>query len=559
MLWCACVAFGVVQHVPWSDEAQAWMLAGGVSWKTLFVHSLHYEGTGGLWHAFLKVLQFLHVSFDGMRWIVAAIQAAAVAVLLRFAPFPRLVRWLLPFTFFLLYQDAVVARSYCLFAILAFPAAALLRSARPRPLLLVLLLGPMANLSVHAALVSGGMALAALFHWRGRLLRSIPAVALLLVFWAGAIATMLPAADIDYAAGNNIQRSIAKIEHQVGIHKTGPASLVHQPMANLPMGPVPVHERHGIHSFLNKLIHTLAVITYPLSVYRPLALLLVLLVILQAATGRRAPNAAPLAVHGAATFPGGPLGIAGLMPYLLMVVVFTSLYLAPRHAGMVLTGFVTTLWLTWPRATEAFAGTARRPGFSLLLERTTTVLLVLTCAVQITWSFHALRSEHKSPYSPGKLTADYLKSRGVGAAGSGLPIAGFYYNSISPLLYFDHNIYFNQPPHRYWYWSTMMRTYGTVQEALAKHPAFIIMGGFENGHDAEITRDWQPVTPPAPGITLNDWFSITGYFEQNGYHATHVFCGRSWMRSTYAELLCDTVLEPAKANLQPSDASSVTP
>ena len=534
LLWYACVAFAVAHHVPWADEGQAWMLAGAVGWKTLFFHSLHYEGTGGLWHAFLKVLQFFHIPFTGMRWIVAGLEGVSVAVLLRFAPLPPLLRWLLPFTFFLFYQDAVIARSYCLFAILAFPAAALLRSSRSRPFLLALLLGSMANLSVHAALVSGGMALVALYIWRLRLLRAIPAVALLLLLWVGAILTMLPAADIDYAAGNNIQRSIARIERQAGLHKQLPALLANAPMANQPAPPVDRHERHGLASLWNKLVHTFSVITYPLSVYRSLALVLALLVVVQASIERRPRLAAASPQLGADT---GSLGLIGLLPYALMVAVFTSLYLAPRHAGMVFTGFVVTLWLTWPRSDT---GSLRQRS----LEHATAALLVVVCLVQLTWSFHALRMESKAPYSPGRMTADYLKSRGVSAPGPEKKVAGFYYYSIEPLLYFDHNIYFNQPPHRYWYWSTMMRTYGTVEGALAQHPDFIVMGGYENGHDAEVTRDWEPVTPPAPGVTLNDRFFITRFFEDRGYQPTHVFCGRSWMRSTYAEMLCNTVLEP---------------
>ncbi len=529
LVWFAVAIYAVHQHAPWADEEQAWMLAGGVSWKTLFTHSLHYEGTGGLWHAFLKVLQALHVSFSTMRWFVVAIQGAAMAVLLRFAPFPRLVRFLLPFTFFLLYQDTVVARSYCLFAILVFPAAVLLRSARPRPLLLAVLLGLMANLSVHGAIASGGLAIAALLLWRGRLMRAIPAVLLLLLLWAGAVATMIPAPDIDYAAGNNIQRSIARIEKQVGLKAPAHGTAAAAPApAN-----APEPDRHGLSKGRRRFDRSIAVLTYPLSVFRSLALLLVAALIAQAVLQQRRPLPSVEAELGDA----GSLGWIGLVPYGLMVLVFTSLYLAPRHVGMVLTGFVVSAWLTWPSA-HALRG-RRRP-----LQLATTGLFALVCLVQITWSFHAIREERRLLYAPGRMTADYLRSQGVGSAGSEKTLAGYYYYSIDPLLYFPTNIYSNQPPHRYWYWSTMMRHYGSVEATLAAHPDFIVLGGYDSGHDAEITRDWEANTPPEPGVTLNDSFFIARYFEDHGYHVTHVFCGHSWMRSTYAELLCNTVLEP---------------
>ncbi len=537
LLWCAVAGVAVAQHTPWADEMQAWLLAGGVSWTTLFTHSLHYEGTGGLWHAFLKALQAAGVSFTGMQWIVAGIEGAAMAVLLAFAPFPRIVRLLLPFTFFLLYQDGVVARSYCLFAVFAFPAAVLLRSTRPRPLLLAVLLGLMANISVHAAIASGGFAIAALFQWRRRLMASVPAVLVLLLLWAGAIATMSPARDIDFSAGVNLQRAVAKVERQAGIDRNPPPSLIGQRMANLEPAPVPVHVRHGFARLWNKLSRGLAVVTYPLSASRLLALLLVGCVAAQALLQRRP---APLSKDVSARDTGS-LGPIGLAPYGLMVGVFTFLYLSPRHVGMVLTGFVVSAWLSWPGRTQTV-------GRRLLLARATALLLLLLCAEQIAWSTHAIVSEHRLPYGPGKMTAEYLKSQGVSAAapqGGHTPqLAGFYYGSIDPLLYFDRNLYANQPAHRYWFWSTTMRSYRTAQQVLAGHPEFIVIGGFDSGPDGEIPRDWEPVTPPVEGVVLNDSYAVAQFFERNGYRPARVFCGHSWMRATYAELLCDTVLEP---------------
>jgi len=76
-----------------------------------------------------------------MGWISAVIAAAGVYVLLRFSPFPFVLRALLPFTYFIAYQYAVVSRSYVLFPVLCFGVAAVYRLARPRPLLMAVLLG----------------------------------------------------------------------------------------------------------------------------------------------------------------------------------------------------------------------------------------------------------------------------------------------------------------------------------------------------------------------------------------------------------------------------------
>ncbi len=522
-LWCAIVAFAVAQHTPWADEAQAWLLASGVGWGTLFGHSLHYEGSGGLWHALLKLLQAAHFSFTGARWVAAGVQAAAVALLLRYAPFPPLVRWLLPFTFFLLYQDTVVARSYCLFAVLVFGAAALLRSGRNRPVLLASLLGLMANLSLHTFVAAVGLLLVGLFGRRCGLRESPAALLLLLALWAGAAASMAPAADVDFGTGNNIHRSLAQAERALGFHAALPAALPQLPMAGLQPAPMPVHERHGFARFRNKAARALAVVTYPLSSSRVLALVLVFCIAAQARLPRPGQRES------------GPLGALGLLPYGLLFAVFLSFYLAPRHCGTILTGFVAAAWLSWPAA----KGLA---GRGLPLQRVSAGLLLLVCLQQIGWSLHAIRAEHREPYAPGRMTADYLRAHGAGVPG--VELAGYYYGSTDPLLYFPRNLYGNQPEHRYWVWSTGTRSGSTVQGELARHPAFVVIGGYANGPEAEITRDWQPVTPPVPGVTLNDLFHVEQFWAAHGYRTTHVFCGHSLMRSGYAELLCDTAMEP---------------
>jgi hypothetical protein len=529
-LYCAVVAFGIHQHIPWADESQAWMLAHEVSLPTLLTHSLHYEGTPGLWHCLLKLLQLLHLSFTAARWISGGIAAAGAAVLLAYAPFPRIVRLLLPFSFFLAYQDAVIARSYVLYAVFVFTAAALLRSARHRPFTLALVLGLMANISLHALLASGALAIVAAALWRrsDQPRRSIlPAALLLLVFWAAAVTTMAPARDVDFSAGNNVWRSLSRLENQLGIPAVAPPSISSLGMAGLPRAPLPVHVHAGAQQAWHKLARLLAVITYPLATYRWLALLLVALVTAQA----RRPTASTRP-------PGSPTGPLGLVPYLALVLIFTSLYLEPRHAGMVFTTFVVAAWLTWP--SRAALSSQR-----LILERTTTAAFTLVLALQLGWTAHALSSERTLPYSADRMTAEYLQQHSP--AQSPAHAAGFYYYSIGPLLYFNQNIYLNQPPHRYWLWSTETRSYTTVDQVLSQHPSFIVIGGYQPGPDAEITRDWFPNTPPEPGVRLGDAFFISNYFRHHGYRETHLFCGHSWMRTTWSEQDCASILEPDTA------------
>ncbi len=563
LLWCSLAAWAVHLHVPWADESQAWLLAGENSWAALFFHLLHYEGTGGLWHAFLKLFAAAHLPFTAARYAAASAQAVGVAVLLFRSPFPRALRLTLPFTFFLFFQDAIVARSYCLFAVLAFPAAVLLRGGRPRPKALALLTGLLANLSIHGVLLGAGLLAVAFLRWSpvarlhpftpndaaqgknlrlalfndepsskmGRLpalreflfaprperLRNGPSFALhprrtallaALPFFLFAAATMAPAPDVDFQAGGNLHNSLAKALHPLGVHLALAPSVAALPMSGLQPAPVPVHLRRGAQGFLNRVGRVLGVLTFPLSRSRVVALLLIGAVLAQAR-------------HR-----------AGLIPWLLMAAVFSSLYLAPRHVGTLFTGFLVSAWMTWPTREDAHL----RPWLTV----STSLLMLLVTCEQIGWTAHTLAAERTRPYSPARMTAQYLKDNSVD---QGATAAGYLYFSSAPLLYFLRNIYLNQPAHRFWLWSTAIRSYQPVEQTLVLHPRFIVVSTVQPGPEGEVTRDWLPAPPPLPGVVLGDQFGFADWFTRRGYHRTKLFCGESLMRASYAERLCDIVLE----------------
>ena len=161
--YCVMLALVVPWHEPWSDEAQAWLLARDLSLPQLVFHQLRYESHPALWYLILWLPAHLHLPYAAMAWIAAAIAAAGIYVLLRFAPFPFYLRAALPFTFFLAYQYAVVARSYGLFPLLCFLIAHVYRASPPRPLQMAVLLALLANVSIHGTLVA--CAFAAVYAW----------------------------------------------------------------------------------------------------------------------------------------------------------------------------------------------------------------------------------------------------------------------------------------------------------------------------------------------------------------------------------------------------------
>ena len=155
-LYTALLAFSIAHHEPWADEAQAWQIARSLTpWQILSTY-LHYEGSPGLWHLFLWALIHLGVSYSGMHWICGVVAILGVALLVFYAPFPLYLRLLIPFTYYLLFQFAVVARSYVLVPILLFAVLALWKR---NPVGLAVLLALLANLAAHATVMAAGIAL----------------------------------------------------------------------------------------------------------------------------------------------------------------------------------------------------------------------------------------------------------------------------------------------------------------------------------------------------------------------------------------------------------------
>jgi len=207
--WCALsfysalVAIAVPFHEPWADEAQAWQLARNLSLSDLFKTYIRYEGSPGLWHFLLWILNRAHVSYAGMHWFCGAMAFATASLLIFASPLPRALRLTLPFTYFLVFQYAVVARSYVLAPLLLFLIAYCWKKS---PCTLALLLGLLANVAIHAAAISAGLALVySIEQFRAGSLKSIPhrrkllaCGAILLAFYAFAIWTAKPPHDIAF-------------------------------------------------------------------------------------------------------------------------------------------------------------------------------------------------------------------------------------------------------------------------------------------------------------------------------------------------------------------------
>lgn len=151
----------MLAHEPWFDEALAWLIAkDSTVWEILF-EAPHYEGHPGLWHLVLMPFAKCGAPYEFSLSLVSFIfSGAAIALLLWKAPFKRIIRLLMPFTYFLFYQYSVVSRPYCMM-MLAFALIAMFYNGRKeKPGRFILSLAFLCATSAYGVVIAGGLCIA---------------------------------------------------------------------------------------------------------------------------------------------------------------------------------------------------------------------------------------------------------------------------------------------------------------------------------------------------------------------------------------------------------------
>lgn len=132
-LFIICTIFISFFHEPWLDEFQAWGISKDSLYNILFVIP-HFEGHPPLWHLILKCFSYFNANPEAGLAIANFIFIyPAVWLLLFKSPFPRAVKLLIPFTFFIFYQTAIVSRPYSIMALALFAAACFYKERNTKP------------------------------------------------------------------------------------------------------------------------------------------------------------------------------------------------------------------------------------------------------------------------------------------------------------------------------------------------------------------------------------------------------------------------------------------
>lgn len=199
MIYLALAAVALSFHEPWRDEADVWLSVRDSSLSAVLSRASH-AGTPTLWYFLVAPLARLGLPYFSMHLLHLLIATAAVAVLFFRSSLPLFTRILFAFSYYMLFEYAVVARNYAIGILLLFLVASLYATRLSRPLLYALLLALLFQTSVHLFLI--GLVLAAVFAdevWRLPHPRRALSIAILL------IGTLLAAAQLFPRPGGQFQ------------------------------------------------------------------------------------------------------------------------------------------------------------------------------------------------------------------------------------------------------------------------------------------------------------------------------------------------------------------
>ena len=148
-------------HEPWYDEAEAWQMARGASIRDLLFYVPHYEGHPSLWYLILAIPAKLGVPYElGLKFfnVIAALLYGWL-IFMR-SPFPKWLRWSLPFHYFLFYQYGVISRPYGLSVLCFLFMAMAYRERNEKPWKFLLPMAFLCMLSGYGIVLAGGICLA---------------------------------------------------------------------------------------------------------------------------------------------------------------------------------------------------------------------------------------------------------------------------------------------------------------------------------------------------------------------------------------------------------------
>jgi len=154
-----CIALlGMLNHEMWRDEHQAWLVARDADSIPMLFQNMKYEGNPALWQFLLFIITRFTHNPGFMQALHLLIAGGFIFLFNRYAPFSHKLKILFSFSYFPLYEYAVISRNYGLGVLLLFAILVLYKNRTSYYIWIGILLALLSNISIYCVIISSGLA-----------------------------------------------------------------------------------------------------------------------------------------------------------------------------------------------------------------------------------------------------------------------------------------------------------------------------------------------------------------------------------------------------------------
>lgn len=154
LLFISISAVVMLHHEMWRDELQAWLIARDSNSLSQLSANLKYEGHPGLWHLCLMTIKFLGGSVLSMQWFHLAVASFSFFLVVRYAPFTWLQKFLFAFGYYTFYEYAIISRNYAIGVLLIFALCVLHKNRNEKFIFISVLLLLLSQTNVYGLIFS---------------------------------------------------------------------------------------------------------------------------------------------------------------------------------------------------------------------------------------------------------------------------------------------------------------------------------------------------------------------------------------------------------------------
>lgn len=419
-------------HEPWFDEAQAWLIARDASLKEILFVIPHYEGHPPIWHLILFSFAKLGAPFElSIKMISLLFCSVAMGLFIFKAPFKRIIRLTIPFTYFFFYQYGVISRPYCILMLGFILCAMFYKTKESKPFRFIVALGVLCSASAYGIIISAGIVIAWLFEIFNKDFsinnikkfcddKRFLVILILLIYNLTLVISVIPKSDT-YAMAN-VAKNYDYINRFIYMFFVLPGDATYLDICNYFTTKLEVN----IYSVLG--IIGSSVISFLLIVYAKRNNKLLVL----------------------------------LIPYSFIGVFSTFIYFNPHHVGIITSFFLFVIWICYEDKKveninfKSLNRLVKKESDIRLLNRIPKVLSGIIICISMVWTIISSVNEIYVPYGVGRELAQFIKENNldkyyimaqwkqyINNETKKMVVDTNLIGGTDSLPYFDKNIYYN--------------------------------------------------------------------------------------------------------------------